>query len=620
MMLASTTRIVVLSFLCGFLPQFVVAEPWPIKEFRVFPWHPDPPSQTKVDYAYLLEALGNAPEGYGDSENEKYEQYLADMDNSPEIPDEVVSEIENCLNTLAGIYDRMEFRKPHYTDVESSIFSQQQVFRVYIYHFSRGSPARMVSPCGTTVGIPLRMVLDSDRNIVNNRLTTKAYQDIAHELFHAVKNSYPMLIQNDCEMGEWIREGTAEAVGIEMARRYANKEPIHICQIGLRRYDRTLYTNDENQGADAPCAGMYLDYQTQSFWQFLGEYATRSKKIATEEFAVPDFRDRFFGLAPSTGVFTVTNMDFERIPGIFTPNQQLVDMRKPRLPHEVDINSLGYRNADFPSRKPDDEFRILMVGDSFTYGDFVDNDETLPAQLESALLSNCGGFRVINAGVGGTTIVTHAIMSQRALPLEPDLVILVFSENDIDDLADPLWHSLAKNRQRKSHPPLSIVYPIIRNSALWNFSQELRAKLHASAKAVVPTGTAGNNNHSKPKKLRQEYIKALVELHEFLKAKGIPFVFVVYPTYMTASNDDQRELFQWIVQTAMNKDITTISLLPPLQDSAPVIESYLLPYDGHPSARGHTLAAGHLADQLQQKWRAIFGKQFRCTLPTRPAS
>ena len=289
MMLASTTRIVLLSFLCGFLPQLVLAEPWPIKEFRVFPWHPDPPSQTKVDYAYLLEALGNAPEGYGDSENEKYEQYLADMGNSPEIPDEVVSEIENWLNTLAGIYERMEFREPHYTDVESSIFSQQQVFRVYIYHFSRGSPARMLSPCGTSDEIRLRMELDSRRNIVNNRLTSKAYQDLAHELFHAVQNSYPMLIKNNCEMGEWIREGTAEAVGIEMARRYANKDPNHICQIGLRRYDRTLYTNDENQGADAPCAGMSLDYQAQSFWQFLGEYTTRSKKIATEEFAVPDF-------------------------------------------------------------------------------------------------------------------------------------------------------------------------------------------------------------------------------------------------------------------------------------------------------------------------------------------
>jgi lysophospholipase L1-like esterase len=329
---------------------------------------------------------------------------------------------------------------------------------------------------------------------------------------------------------------------------------------------------------------------------------------------------RLFDLAPSTGVFTVTDSDFEKVPGIFTPNQQLVDMRKPRLPHEVTINSLGYRNANFSPGKQDDEFRILMLGDSFTYGDFVDNDETLPAQLESALLTQCGGFRVINAGVGGTTIVTHTKMLQRGLPLEPDLVILVFSENDVDDLADPLWYRVAENRRRKSRFPLSLVYPIARHSALWNLSLEFRAKLHARAKTGDSAEIAGNNNYSVPTRLREEYTKALVELHENLQSEGIPFILVVYPLYMTVNDGDRREQIQWISQTAMNNEITTISLLPPLLDSAPVIDSYLLPYDGHPSARGHSLAADYLATQLQEKWGSIFGNNFRCTPPIHPAS
>jgi hypothetical protein len=46
---------------------------------------------------------------------------------------------------------------------------------------------------------------------------------------------------------------------------------------------------------------------------------------------------------------------------------------------------LGYRGANFPAEKRPGAFRILAVGDSFTYGDFVDDGETLPARLEEAL-------------------------------------------------------------------------------------------------------------------------------------------------------------------------------------------------------------------------------------------
>lgn len=48
---------------------------------------------------------------------------------------------------------------------------------------------------------------------------------------------------------------------------------------------------------------------------------------------------------------------------------------------------------------------MLMIGDSFTYGDYV------------------GNVRAINAGTAGTTIVTHTVLVERALPLRPDLAI-----------------------------------------------------------------------------------------------------------------------------------------------------------------------------------------------------
>src|SRR5689334_13166905 len=81
---------------------------------------------------------------------------------------------------------------------------------------------------------------------------------------------------------------------------------------------------------------------------------------------------RVFGLAPAGGLATVNQRDYERFPGIFTPNQQLVDRTRPSLPHRVTIDSLGFRDVKQISRKkPSGEVRVLMLGDSFTYGYLV---------------------------------------------------------------------------------------------------------------------------------------------------------------------------------------------------------------------------------------------------------
>jgi hypothetical protein len=88
---------------------------------------------------------------------------------------------------------------------------------------------------------------------------------------------------------------------------------------------------------------------------------------------------RVFHLAPTLGVATVSQNDFERIPGLFIPDQDIIEVCKPKLPHHAHINLLGYRGLYFTVEKSDGEFRIVMVGDSFTFGDFVNNNQTLPS-------------------------------------------------------------------------------------------------------------------------------------------------------------------------------------------------------------------------------------------------
>lgn len=71
---------------------------------------------------------------------------------------------------------------------------------------------------------------------------------------------------------------------------------------------------------------------------------------------------------------------------------------------------------------------ILALGDSYTEGYEVANDETWPAHLERDT-----GRRVYNAGVRGYGLDQIVLRGERLIPrLAPAVVVLAFIENDID--------------------------------------------------------------------------------------------------------------------------------------------------------------------------------------------
>ena len=310
---------------------------------------------------------------------------------------------------------------------------------------------------------------------------------------------------------------------------------------------------------------------------------------------------RLAGLAPTTGVYTVTESEFERVPGLFSPNQNVSDTRNPNLPHRATTGTLGYRGPDFPLAKPPGQARILVVGDSFAYGDFVDDGESLPAQLQALLAERGSPALVINAGVGGTTIVTHHNMAERALPLEPDLVVLVFSENDVHDLArTPMWDRFADNRRRKSRFPLSLAYPVLRRSAVWNFALNVQERFRVGfAEPDAGAGQPAAQAEPDLEAERARYSEALGVMQRMLADQGVPLVFVAYPS--------RRSLVEgplwspWAVGVARDHGIPSLDLTPALEESGHDVESlYLLPYDAHPSPRGYAVSAGALAEALEE--------------------
>jgi len=99
---------------------------------------------------------------------------------------------------------------------------------------------------------------------------------------------------------------------------------------------------------------------------------------------------------------------------------------------DVRINSKGHRGAEVGERAPG-ELRLLALGDSFTLGVQVAEEETFSRRLEGILSESLGRpVRVINAGVDGFGTQQSALMAQRldAHYAVDGAILLFFTGND----------------------------------------------------------------------------------------------------------------------------------------------------------------------------------------------
>ncbi len=103
-------------------------------------------------------------------------------------------------------------------------------------------------------------------------------------------------------------------------------------------------------------------------------------------------------------------------------------------------NSLGLRGAEL-TKDP----RILMLGDSFTFGAYVGDDENFPTLLEQRLRKNNYNYQVVNAGYtdGFETDQQYVWLKRNIDLIHPKLVVLdVFLGNDIYYINPDAWTDL----------------------------------------------------------------------------------------------------------------------------------------------------------------------------------
>jgi lysophospholipase L1-like esterase len=102
--------------------------------------------------------------------------------------------------------------------------------------------------------------------------------------------------------------------------------------------------------------------------------------------------------------------------------------------HVVRNNALGFREREFSMPKTSGTFRIMVLGDSLTWGAGLGEEERYSHLLEEKLraaVGKAGNVEVLNFGRSATaTVDQEKILASQIQVVNPDLVVVGFCVND----------------------------------------------------------------------------------------------------------------------------------------------------------------------------------------------
>ncbi len=202
--------------------------------------------------------------------------------------EQIITEFELFLHELAIKFQNDGFPDPTVKEIDSIRIDEsgREVVRVYLYDF--GSPEPLAGYRNKCDGSRFRHLLhiNSNGSIKNGKVTDRGYQNAAHELFHAVQLASNFRKGSlGCNIGQWITEGTADAIGFDYAKKlrgikFSSWNPDSKAKPwGIRIYSEPLnkiWTGGDTSG-----------YQTMSFWRHLAELEFAKKKGLDHPGSVP---------------------------------------------------------------------------------------------------------------------------------------------------------------------------------------------------------------------------------------------------------------------------------------------------------------------------------------------
>ena len=292
-----------------------------------------------------------------------------------------------------------------------------------------------------------------------------------------------------------------------------------------------------------------------------------------------------------------------------TPDLDVVIERHPTSQRRTRVrtNRLGLRGPEAPGRELG-ELRVLVLGDSITFGDYVDEGETYPAALERRLQAAMPArvVRVINGGGPNVGTMDEAMLLADLAPeLRPSVVVVGFYLNDSVDQAPypaririPAWLARSRLAERVASAWARAVHDArVRPRYVWvheflarGWVADPAAYDRLVALASGDWGAAWREESWAPVEAALRHMRALGEQHGFQVAVA---AFPVSVQVESRREDDRPQ--QRIRALADSLGMPFVDLLPALRGSR---EQPLFYDHCHLTPAGNAIAAEQIAGLL----------------------
>ncbi|MCA9753506.1 MAG: SGNH/GDSL hydrolase family protein [Gemmatimonadetes bacterium] len=251
------------------------------------------------------------------------------------------------------------------------------------------------------------------------------------------------------------------------------------------------------------------------------------------------------------------------------------------------INRFGFRG-----REPGESgaaTRIVVLGDSFTYGLGVPARDTYPAALQRVLAQTpgVGPVDVLNLGVTAYSVYDEAlVLAHKVAPLAPDLVIVGFVLND--------------PQSGTGGEPLRVFYHDVR---WWQHSHLLRLIAEAWRDLGVRRRGAGDPIRAlyAPGGDWEKVPATLESMRRTSRELGVEVVFVVWPMIPEETWTDYAYagIHEQIDTAVRQAGFPVLDLRAALQEYDPA--QLRLAGDWHPTALGYEVGARAIRDFLVER-------------------
>jgi hypothetical protein len=292
------------------------------------------------------------------------------------------------------------------------------------------------------------------------------------------------------------------------------------------------------------------------------------------------------------------------------------------------INSFGFRGKEFSPVKPPGTVRILGIGDSFTLGMAVGDDDTYLARLEEML--NRDGrarYETINAGHQNmNTRQEYRYLKERDLmSLGPDVVILGFTMHNDANL-DRKKDQPGRNEGRvkggrygktlekelskaspvlsftnsKSYENLSESYRlarILRAGVDWIYQDTIT---EISYRVILEQYEDGSRSWETCR-------SSLLGIYDICQKNNVPLIVALFPIFNRRSdqtfNEYPREALDLHSKLkavfADKSGVTVVPIFDDLAASGLATSELRVPIDGHPNRLWHEITAKRLHSSLK---------------------